>query len=167
MPFPIALVLFALPFLELVGLIVAGQHFGALPVIAWVVISAAIGGAVMRHTGMATARRVQEALRRGEMPVGEMFDGAATMAGALLLILPGFLSDAVGLLLLVAPLRRALGTALGRNAEIHTSASGGATIIEGEYSVVSDPADPAAQDNPGEPEILPPPPRDDHPNGKP
>ncbi len=144
MPFPPALLLLAFPLLELVGLIAAGQAFGALPVLAWVFASAAIGVFILCVAGWTTARGVQAAMLRGEVPLADMLSGAALSMAAILLIVPGFITDVLGLLLLIGPLRRGLDAVLSGRAAPPPSASGGTTIIEGEFSVVADPppADP-------------------------
>jgi len=144
MPFPLPLLILALPLAELAGLIVVGGRVGAFPVIAWVVLSAVIGGNILRIAGWETARKVQAAMTRGEMPLSEMLSGAALSIAALLLILPGFLTDALGLLLLIGPLRRAIGALIAGRAA-HAAKHGDATVIEGEFTVVDEPdSSPAA-----------------------
>jgi len=151
MPFPFPLLILALPLLELAGLIVAGAHVGALPVIAWVIASAAIGGNILRAAGWETARKVQAAMAHGEMPLSELLSGAALSVAAILLILPGFLTDILGLLLLIGPLRRFLGGLIAARAA-HVSQHGSATVIEGEFTVVDEPPADAARP----PQGLPP-----------
>jgi len=150
MPFPFHLLILALPIAELAGLIVVGGRVGALPVIAWVILSAIIGANILRIAGWETARKVQAAMARGEMPLSEMLSGAALSIAALLLILPGFLTDILGLLLLIGPLRRAIGGLIAARAA-HTAQHGGSTVIEGEFTVVEDPDQPPKPPHPGLP----------------
>lgn len=154
MPFLLVIVLLALPALELAGLIVAGEKFGAIPVIAEAILSAIAGVNLLRITGWVTARKVQDAMMRGELPVGQMFEGAALSIASILLIIPGFLTDAIGLLLLIAPLRTALGAALAARTAAHAARHRDDGVIEGEFTIVEDPA-PAEPDAPSKP--LPPP----------
>lgn len=161
MPFPLAILLLALPILELAGLIVAGEEFGAVPVIAEAILSAIAGVNLLRITGWVTARKVQDAMMKGELPVGQMFEGAALSLASILLIIPGFLTDAIGLLLLIAPLRTALGAALAAKAAANTARRRDDGVIEGEFTVVED-APPAEPDKPSQP--LPPPAPEDDPN---
>ena len=98
----------SLPILELLVLIKIGGTIGILPLLLLLVAMAIIGGMVLRHQGLAVARRAMEQLARNEPPVQSMIDGIGlTLAGVLFLI-PGLISDIVGLLLLVPALRRPL-----------------------------------------------------------
>ncbi len=108
-PFPIVFLLFLLiPLVEMYFLIVVGGIIGALPTVALVVLTAVIGAALARHQGLATLRRLQDALARGETPAIEMLEGVLLLAGALLLLTPGFFTDALGFACLIPPARRAL-----------------------------------------------------------
>jgi UPF0716 protein FxsA len=108
-PFPVLLLLFLLvPLLEIYLLIVVGGIIGALPTVALVVLTAVIGAALARHQGLATLQRVQATLARGEAPAIEMLEGALLLVGALLLLTPGFFTDALGFVCLVPPTRRLL-----------------------------------------------------------
>jgi UPF0716 protein FxsA len=149
MPFPPALIFLAFPLLELAGLIAAGRTFGVGPVLAWVFASAALGLFLLRAAGWATLRGMQASMQKGEVPLADMLSGAAMTFAAILLILPGFITDVLGLLLLIAPLRRFVAAGFCRDAAPPPS---GPTVIEGEYSVVADPPPPSAPADP-----LPPP----------
>ncbi|RMD78165.1 MAG: FxsA family protein [Gammaproteobacteria bacterium] len=106
-PFQILLLLFVLvPLLELYLLIKVGSVIGALPTVALVVLTALVGSALLRHQGLATLRRVQETLARGGVPAMELLEGALIVVGGLLLLTPGFFTDALGLLCLIPPVRR-------------------------------------------------------------
>lgn len=150
MPFPLAIVLLALPILELAGLIVAGEEFGAIPVIAEAILSAIAGVNLLRITGWVTARKVQDAMMKGELPVGQMFEGAALSVASVLLIIPGFLTDAIGLLLLIAPLRTALGAAIAARTAAEAARRRDDGVIEAEFTVVEGepPADPETPPKP-------------------
>jgi UPF0716 protein FxsA len=108
-PFPIVLLLFLLvPLVEIWFLIVVGGVVGALPTVALVVLTAVIGAALARHQGLATLQRLQATLARGEAPAIEMLEGVLLLVGALLLLTPGFFTDALGFICLIPPARRAL-----------------------------------------------------------
>jgi len=108
-PFPIVFLLFLLiPLAEIYFLIVVGGIIGALPTIALVVLTAVIGAALARHQGLATLRRLQATLARGETPAIELLEGVLLLVGALLLLTPGFFTDALGFVCLIPPTRRAL-----------------------------------------------------------
>ena len=108
-PFPVFLLLFLLvPLAEIYFLIVVGGVIGAFPTVALVVLTAVLGAALARHQGLATLQRLQAAMARGEPPAIEMLEGALLLVGALLLLTPGFFTDALGFACLIPPTRRAL-----------------------------------------------------------
>ncbi len=108
-PLLLFLILFAgVPLVELYFLIQVGSEIGAIPTIALTVFTAVLGGLLVRVQGLSTALRVREALDRGEMPAIEMMEGAVLLIAGFMLLLPGFITDALGFLLLVPPVRRAL-----------------------------------------------------------
>lgn len=101
-------VLLLLPIFEVVGFIMMGDWLGLWPTLGLLALSAAVGVLLIRLQGLATLRRVQEAAARGEMPMGELFDGFCIVIGGILLILPGFISDFLALLLVIRPVRRTI-----------------------------------------------------------
>jgi UPF0716 protein FxsA len=96
------------PLVELYFLIQVGSVIGALPTIILSVLTAVLGGALVRMQGLGVLMRVRGALDRGETPALALIDGAVLLACGFLLLLPGFVTDAIGFLLLVPPLRHAL-----------------------------------------------------------
>lgn len=142
MPFRLPFALFLIvPVLEMYLLIKVGSLIGALPAILAMVLAAVLGVALLRTQGFATLQRVRQSLARGELPAREMLEGVVLFAGGVLLLAPGFLTDALGLLCLVPAMRRYLVTALLRhqlNAWVvvkdHRWESGhGPRTIEGEF----------------------------------
>jgi len=108
-PFPIVILLFLLvPLVEIYFLIKVGSVIGALPTVALVVLTAVIGAALARQQGLATLQRLQATLARGETPAIEMLEGVLLLIGALLLLTPGFFTDALGFFCLLPVTRRAL-----------------------------------------------------------
>ncbi len=100
------LVLAAVPFLEIALLIKIGQAIGFWPTFALIVISAALGLYVIYEQGFQVMKRAIDLMQRGKPPLAPVIDGLFILLGGVLLILPGFLSDAAGLALLVPRLRR-------------------------------------------------------------
>ncbi len=86
---------------ELFLLIAAGARFGALPVFAEIVLSAVIGGTVIRHFGIRSLSRMQAEMQGNVLNRSSLSGGLFGSIAGLLLILPGFIGDAVGLLLLI------------------------------------------------------------------
>lgn len=95
------------PLVELYFLIEVGSVIGALPTILVSIFTAVLGGALVRMQGMSVLVRVQESLAREQAPAMEMMEGAVLMVSGLLLLLPGFITDAFGFLMLVPPVRKA------------------------------------------------------------
>lgn len=108
MGFLVLLVLLGLPLAEIWVMIEVGQEIGALPTVAAIVATAALGILLFRIQGIATLARVQDRLDRGEAPVGELLSGLGLLVAGLLLLIPGFLTDALGLILFIPPVRRFL-----------------------------------------------------------
>ena len=106
-PFFVFLLIFvAAPLAELYVLIEVGSRIGALSTIALSVFTAILGGVLVRLQGFAVLFRVQEAMARGEVPALELMEGAMLLLVGFALLLPGFITDAAGFLLLIPPLRR-------------------------------------------------------------
>lgn len=149
----------AWPLIEIGLFVEIGGAIGLWATLAWVLLSAALGVAILRSQGQEAAMRLRGGLR-GIDPLSPLADGALRGLAAFLLILPGFLTDAVGLLLLLPPVRMALVAALARRVQVRAGAPGfdrGAmwpehgrdprqpAILEGEYHEI-DP-DAAMQDD--------------------
>lgn len=102
------LVFFAAPLIELYLLIEIGSVIGALPTILLAVFTAVLGGALVRMQGFAVLFRAQSQMANEEVPALELLEGAMLLLVGLSLLLPGFITDVVGFILLIPPLRRAL-----------------------------------------------------------
>ena len=131
MPLLILALLIGVPLAEIALFIEIGGFIGLWPTIATVILTAVLGTALLRQQGMATLRRAQMEMDAQRLPVRELFDGACLLVAGVLLLTPGFLTDAVGFILLVPPLRRTLGMGIWRalqkrgNVHIHASGFGG------------------------------------------
>ena len=104
------LIFVAVPLLELALLIKVGQSIGLWSTLALIVLTAGLGVVVMQTHGIKTMQRLQAALADGKTPVPSVVDGTFVMFAGLLLISPGLMTDLLGLLLLIPPLRRAVST---------------------------------------------------------
>lgn len=103
------LLLFVLPLLEIAVFVEVGDAIGAWPTVGLVVLAAVVGSLLLRTQGLSVLRRAQMAAQRGEAPVGAVFEGFCVVVAAVLLMIPGFISDAIGLLLFVPAVRNRLG----------------------------------------------------------
>lgn len=138
----VLLVLFvAIPLIELYVLIEVGAEIGAISTIALTVFTAVLGGLLVRLQGLSVLFRVREVTEQGGIPAVEMVEGAVLLLAGLTLLLPGLITDALGFILLVTPIRRALILALLRRyAGLHPGAvpprdepPPGQRTIEGEW----------------------------------
>ena len=93
------------PLVELALLIKVGQVIGVLNTVALVVLTGLLGATLARVQGFGVLRRIQDELATGQLPGDSLFDGVLILAGALLLLTPGILTDAFGFALLLPPSR--------------------------------------------------------------
>jgi UPF0716 protein FxsA len=116
------------PIAELFVIIQIGQSIGVLPTIALLLADSVLGAALMRSQGRAAWMRFNAALAEGRVPGREVMDGALVIFGGALLLTPGFLSDILGLILLLPPTRALVRTVLVRRygARLVAVASSGA-----------------------------------------
>lgn len=111
--FRFLLVLFiAIPLMEIYFLIQVGSVIGAPSTIALVVVTAALGVALLRIQGVSTLTRMQTSLQRGELPAQTILEGVMLLLAGGLLLTPGFVTDCLGFLLLVPNLRQKLAATL-------------------------------------------------------
>lgn len=106
---PLLLLFLLLPIAEIATFIEVGDWIGAGPTVGLVILSAILGSVLIRWQGLSVLKRAQASAERGESPVGAVFEGFCVVVAGLLLIIPGFLTDIVGILLFVRPIRNALG----------------------------------------------------------
>lgn len=108
----------AVPILELWVIIEVGGLIGVLPTLALLLVMSLLGATLLRQQGRGAWQRFNAALAERRFPGREVADGLLITIGGALLLTPGFITDAVGLLLLVPPTRaiarRLLRAYLGR-----------------------------------------------------
>lgn len=107
--------LLALPVMELAAFIAVAAEIGTLPALVLVGATSFAGALILRHAGGSHIARVRMALGQNSFTAlqADSSGGLILIAGILLLI-PGFITDALGVLLLLAPLRQLLGAAVRR-----------------------------------------------------
>ncbi len=94
------------PLLEISVFINMGRAFGAGSVILLTIGTAIWGMAMVRIQGVDTYKRIQQTLARGETPAFEMLEGTLLLIAGFFLLLPGFMTDSIGILLLIPPVRK-------------------------------------------------------------
>jgi UPF0716 protein FxsA len=123
MPLLALLALFiVVPLAELYVILKVGDAIGAVWTIALLAADSVLGSILLRAQGRSVWRRFNEALAAGRMPHREVMDGVLVIFGGAFLITPGFLTDIVGLLLLLPPtrsvIRRLVARRLGRRVSV-------------------------------------------------
>ena len=129
------LVLVGVPLIELYFLIQVGSEIGILPTIGVSLFTAALGGYLVRQQGFAVLARVRQVKDQGEPPALAVLDGALLLIAGLFLLLPGFVTDLIGFLLLIPPLRQQL---IRRYVAVlplgpGQAPAGGPRVIEGDF----------------------------------
>lgn len=136
-----------IPLIEIALFIQVGGLIGVWPTIALTVLAIVAGTALVRRQGMSALARLQALAEAGEDPSAEILGGALILLAGLLLLTPGFFTDAVGLLLLIPPVRTALirrfASRIGRNSFTFRSGSRRShtvrrETIEVDYEVLDD-----------------------------
>jgi len=107
-----------IPIIEIYLLIEIGSIFGALTAITLVILTGFLGAFMARMQGLQTLFRIQESLREGRMPSGELLDALLIVIAGLVLLTPGFLTDSAGFLLLIPTTRNFIISWLQRQIEL-------------------------------------------------
>lgn len=143
------LLLVAVPIIEIALFIEVGGWLGTWPTIGIVILTALIGSILLRRQGLKALGDVQGRLRSGDDPGQLLADGAMILVAGVLLLTPGFFTDAVGFLLLIPGIRKSIYNWVRSNMVMsvhmtHTHAqhrpewrSGGSQTVDGDYEDVT------------------------------
>jgi len=147
------------PLLEIAVFVKVGGVIGLWPTLAIVILTAVVGTWQLRVQGLATLTRARSQLDRGALPTHELFDGACLLVAGALLLTPGFVTDTIGFMLFIPPVRGFLRAAMARRMaargrtrvfvngeEIDPGAGGVGPIIDGDYDDLGEAPD---DDRPG------------------
>jgi UPF0716 protein FxsA len=143
MPLVALLALFiVVPLAELYVILKVGDAIGAVPTILLLAADSVLGSVLLRAQGRAVWRRFNAVLSEGRMPHRELIDGVLVIFGGAFLITPGFITDVVGVVLLIPPtrtlVRRLVVRRLGRRVAVNATARAEPYDVEGtatEYEV--------------------------------
>jgi UPF0716 protein FxsA len=94
-----------LPLVELYVILKVGDAIGVVPTILLLAADSVLGAVLLRSQGRSVWRRFNAALAEGKMPHREVMDGVLVIFGGAFLITPGFVTDVIGVLLLLPPTR--------------------------------------------------------------
>ena len=123
----IILLIFIIPIIETYLFIKIGSQIGPLNTISLILITAIFGLYYARYEGLNTLRSAIKQLVKDEVPVNEIISGAALAFAAFLMILPGFLTDIIGLLIIFPPTRKIFIKKISKKNNNNKN------FIEGEY----------------------------------
>jgi len=158
MPFLLLLLFIGVPIAEIALFIEIGGLIGTWWTVATIFATAVIGTALVRWQGLQAMARAREAANRNELPVDAVIAGVCILVAGALLLTPGFLTDALGFVLLIPPFRAALAKAavarMKRSGRFHVHTEdfgtraggrpppgGRGPVIDGEFEEVDPPAD--------------------------
>ena len=101
----ILLLIIAVPAAEIAVLLLSGNLIGVWPTIVLILFTGILGAYLTKKQGLETMRKAQEQIRYGQIPREAILDSICVLAGGILLLTPGFISDIAGLLMLMPPTR--------------------------------------------------------------
>ena len=147
MPFFIIFIL--IPLAEVYAFIEVGGQVGLLKTLLLCVLTAMIGGFLVRQQGLEMLMQGQRELQSGRLPLDKLFDGFCIVIAGALLVTPGFVTDFVGFSLLFPPFRSFMRRmikksgkfsvhGMGQSTSDYTYSNHGDDIIEGEYEQVKE-----------------------------
>ncbi len=95
----------AMPFIEIAGFVIIGSKIGVFATLGLVILSAMLGFFLLRVQGIGLLQRIRTETAAGRVPDREMVHGAMLVLAAILLIVPGFVSSTIGILLFIRFIR--------------------------------------------------------------
>ena len=129
----IILLIFIIPIIEIYLFIKVGSQIGAFNTISLIIITAVVGLYYAKYEGLNTLRSAVSQLVKNEIPINEIISGAALAFAALLMILPGFLTDVIGLIIIFPWTRKILLKKITIKKKNNNK-----NFIEGEYEDIDD-----------------------------
>lgn len=147
----LVLFLIVAPIIEIVVFVQVGEWIGYGPTILLLILVSISGVWLVKHQGTGVLRRMRAELQAGRVPTAEIIDGVLILAAGLLLLLPGFVSDVLALLLLVPIVRHVPNSWVRRRAAVRVASRAGTV---GATVVVRSRERRASQDPPRPPEAL-------------
>ena len=129
------LAIIAIPAIEIYLFIKVGSQIGAFNTILLIFITAFFGILYARYEGFNTLKSAMSQIVKDELPVYEIISGAALAFAAILLILPGFATDVVGILIIFPPTRKLIFRKVSNKKNSHSKEN---DYINGEYEDIDD-----------------------------
>ena len=129
----VLILILSIPLIEIYLFIKIGTSIGAFNTISLILLTAIIGVAYARYEGFNTLRSGMTQLVKKEIPIYEIVSGAALTFAAILLIIPGFATDCLGLLLIIPITRKLIFNAFSKKFNKKNNTYEKKDFIEGEY----------------------------------
>ncbi len=107
-----------MPIIEIALLVNVGEQIGGWNTVGLVILTAAIGAFIVRQQGVATLLSAQQKMQAGQLPGREMAEGLLLAIAGVLLITPGFVTDAIGFILAMPVTRPLLASALLKRMQV-------------------------------------------------
>jgi UPF0716 protein FxsA len=124
----LVVIFIVVPIAELYVIIKVGEAIGLVPTLVLLLADALLGSLLLRQQGRAAWIRFNRALAEGRVPHKEVFDGVLVIMGGALLITPGFLTDILGLILLIPPTRALVRAISARFVRRRLALGGGGAV---------------------------------------
>jgi UPF0716 protein FxsA len=150
MRFPILLIVVSLVLAEIAAFILVGELIGVPATLGLVLLGMLAGAVLLRRTGIATLARVRTDVAARQIPARSLVEGAVLALAALLLIIPGFVSDFVGIALFIPAVREGAWRWLRRRMPIRpgsadAASASGAPVIDLDRSEFGESARPSVR----------------------
>ena len=129
----VLILIMSIPLIEIYLFIKIGSSIGAFNTISLILLTAIVGVAYARYEGFNTLRSGMTQLVKNELPIYEIVSGAALTFAAILLIIPGFATDCLGLLLIIPITRKLIFNAFSKKFNKKNNTHEKKDFIEGEY----------------------------------
>ena len=117
----IPFLLLFIPILEIAVFILVGGQIGVIMTLAMILLTAVIGSILLRIQGFSMLGRIQEKMQAQELPGEELVSGVMILIAGVLLLTPGFVTDAIGFLLFFPPFRKMLWSGIASKMIVRTS----------------------------------------------
>ncbi len=114
----------AVPLTEIAVFILVGSQIGVLPTILLVLLTALAGATLLRIQGFGVLSRIRSQLDAGRLPGRDLGNGAMILAAGMLLLTPGFVTDTIGLILFIPPVRDSIWRFLASRVTVVTGFGG-------------------------------------------
>jgi UPF0716 protein FxsA len=99
---------------EIAAFVVVGERIGFMWALAILLVVSALGPFIVRRVGFGVLTHTRERLSRGEVPTRELLDGLVVFIGGVMICIPGFIGDTLGLLVMIGPVRHLVIRMSGR-----------------------------------------------------